>query len=243
MSFFTEASVNLADDPELLDLMGQAGFKKVFLGIETPELESLKECRKFQNTTRDMLDSVREIQNAGMQVMGGFIVGFDNDSPDIFERQFGFIQEAGVVTAMVGLLTALPQTRLHTRLKEEGRLLADATGNNTEAVLNFVTKMDGDLLIEGYRQLMRSLYEPSVYYQRIKAFLSEYRQKGPREHYGLAEIKAFLRTFWFLGVRYPGRWAYWRFLLSTALQNPGRFGQAVTLAIYGHHFRLVASKL
>ncbi|MEE8584823.1 MAG: radical SAM protein, partial [Acidobacteriota bacterium] len=141
MDFFTEASVNLSDDDELLDLMAQAGFKKVFLGIETPETESLKECHKLQNTRRNLVTSVRRIQNAGMQVMGGFIVGFDHDGPDIFRRQFEFIQRAGVVTAMVGILTAVPKTRLYKRLMAEGRLLAESTGNNTEAVVNFVTKL------------------------------------------------------------------------------------------------------
>jgi radical SAM superfamily enzyme YgiQ (UPF0313 family) len=243
MSFFTEASVNLADDQELLDLMGQAGFKSVFLGIETPEVESLKECRKFQNTRRDLVESVRAIQNAGMHVMGGFIVGFDNDGPDIFERQFEFIQKAGVVTAMVGLLNALPKTQLHSRLLEEGRLLKDTTGNNTEAVLNFVTKLDSDFLIQGYRRLMKSLYEPTIYYQRIRSFMEEYRHRGPREHIDLSQLKAFFRAHWWLGVRYPGRWAYWRFLLHTLFRKPMCLGEAMTLAIYGHHFRLIAGKL
>jgi radical SAM superfamily enzyme YgiQ (UPF0313 family) len=243
MSFFTEASVNLAYDQELLDLMGEAGFKSVFLGIETPELESLKECRKFQNTQRDMVSSVKAIQKAGMHVMGGFIVGFDSDGPDIFERQFEFIQKAGVVTAMVGLLNALPQTQLHTRLRKEGRLLAETTGNNTDAALNFVTKLDADFLINGYRRLMKSLYEPSVYYQRIKSFLEEYRHHGPREHFEFAQLKAFFKAHWCLGVRYPGRVAYWRFLLHTLFRNPTQFTQAMTLAVYGHHFRVVAEKL
>ncbi len=243
MEFFTEASVNLADDAELLDLMAQAGFRKVFLGIETPALESLKECHKLQNTRRDLVDSVRKIQNAGLQVMGGFIVGFDSDGPNIFERQFEFIQEAGVVTAMVGLLTALPKTRLYQRLLDEGRLLSESTGNNTEAVINFVTKMEPDALVAGYRRLMQSLYEPAAYYQRIRTFLKEYRRRGPRQHLGRAEVRAFAKSLWLLGLRYPGRWAYWKFLLHTLVRHPHGFGQGVTLAIYGHHFRLVAASL
>ena len=243
MDFFTQASVNLADDKELLQLMAEAGFRNVFLGIETPEMESLKECKKLQNTRRDLVDAVWTIQNAGMQVMGGFIVGFDHDGSDIFERQFEFIQKAGVVTAMVGLLTALPKTRLYSRMVEEGRLLSQTTGNNTEAVLNFVTKLDSDFLIKGYRRLMHSLYEPDTYYQRIRSYLSRYRHAGHREYFGVAEIKAFIRSLWCLGIRYPGRLAYWRFLLYTLLRYPREFGQAVTLAIYGHHFRLVAADL
>jgi len=243
MDFFTQATVNLAEDKELLQLMAEAGFRTVFLGIETPEMASLKECKKLQNTRHDLVEAVWTIQNAGMQVMGGFIVGFDNDGSDIFERQFEFIQKAGVVTAMVGLLTALPKTRLYSRLMEEGRLLTHSTGNNTEAVLNFVTKLDSDFLIKGYRSLMHSLYEPEAYYQRIQSYLSRYRHVGRREHLGVAGLKAFLRSLWCLGVRSPGRLAYWRFLLHTLVRYPREFGQAVALAIYGHHFRIVAANL
>ena len=243
MDFFTQASVNLADDKELLRLMPEAGFGKVFLGIETPEMASLKECKKLQNTRRDLVDSVWTIQNAGMQIMGGFIVGFDNDGSDIFERQFEFIQKAGVVTAMVGLLTALPKTRLYFRLREEGRLLGHSQGSNTEADLNFVTKLDSDFLIQGYRSLMHSLYEPDNYYRRIRSYLSRYQRASRPEYFGVADIKAFIRSLWCLGVRYPGRLAYWRFLLYTLVRYPREFGQAVTLAIYGHHFRLVAADL
>ena len=157
MGFLTEASVNLADQDDLLDLMARAGFKKVFLGLETPVPECLDECHKVQNSKRDLVDAVRAIQGAGLEVMGGFIVGFDNDPLDIFRRQFDFIQRSGVVTAMVGLLTALPQTRLYERLVREGRLLADSVGDNTAAVLNFVPRLDRGRLLAGYRELMRSL--------------------------------------------------------------------------------------
>ena len=140
MGFLTEASMNLADDPELYGLMVQAGFKKVFLGIETPSLEALAECAKVQNRNRDLVGSVQILQHAGLEVMGGFIVGFDSDKKDIFKRQFEFIQRSGVATAMVGLLTALPQTRLWHRLKREGRLETESSGNNTERRAEFPTK-------------------------------------------------------------------------------------------------------
>ena len=122
IGFLTEASMNLADDPELCALMVEAGFKKVFVGIETPSVEALEECHKLQNRNRDLVAAVQTLQRAGLEVMGGFIVGFDSDKSDIFKRQFEFIQRSGVATAMVGLLTALPQTRLWQRLKREGRL-------------------------------------------------------------------------------------------------------------------------
>ncbi len=160
MGFFTEASVNLADDVELCELMIGAGFKKVFLGIETPSAESLEECRKLQNRGRDLVETVKTLQRLGLEVMGGFIIGFDNDKHDIFKRQFEFIQRSGVVTAMVGLLTALPETRLYRRLMKEGRIEAETTGNNTDAVLNFKPKLEKKFLVAGYRELMKKLYEP-----------------------------------------------------------------------------------
>ena len=149
MGFLTEASVNLADYAELCELMVEAGFKKVFLGIETPSVEGLEECGKTQNRKRDLAEAVRTLQRAGLEVMGGFIVGFDSDPRDIFARQFEFIQRTGVVTAMVGLLTALPQTGLYKRLAREGRILAETCGNNTDAALNFLTRLEPEFLLAG----------------------------------------------------------------------------------------------
>lgn len=243
MGFFTEASVNLADDPELIDLLVRAGFKKVFVGIETPSPASLDECRKHQNRGRDLVESVQRLQRAGLEVMGGFIVGFDNDSHDIFKQQFEFIQRSGVVTAMVGLLTALPQTRLYQRLRNEGRLLATSTGNNTQAVLNFCTRLNREYLLDGYRELMRNLYEPRTYYQRIRTFLREHRPQGPGGRLSKSDFTAFLKSFWVLGIRDPGRRAFWGFSFSTLLCRPRQFQKAMELAIIGYHFRRVARLL
>ncbi len=243
MGFLTEASVNLADDPELVALMVQAGFKKVFLGIETPSAEALAECHKLQNRGRDLVADVATLQRAGLQVMGGFIVGFDSDQTDIFKRQFDFIQRSGVVTAMVGLLTALPHTRLYQRLKQEGRLLATSTGNNTEASLNFRPRLSAEFLLNGYRELMKKLYEPRTYYQRIRTFLKQHKPEGPRLRVSWPDTQAFLRSFWVLGLRHRGRCAYWRFCASTLLKRPAQFRQAMELAIIGYHFRRVASLL
>ncbi|MBM3891398.1 MAG: B12-binding domain-containing radical SAM protein, partial [Verrucomicrobia bacterium] len=231
MGFLTEASINLADDPELCDLMGKAGFKKVFVGLETPSAESLEECHKAQNRRRDMVESVKIIQRAGMEVMGGFIVGFDSDKPDIFRQQFDFIQRSGVVTAMVGLLGALPQTRLYQRLLKEGRLETVSSGNNTQAELNFKPKLNRDFLLSGYRQLMNSLYEPRTYYQRIRTFLETYRPRRPFLRLSPADFKAFLKSFWLLGVWHRGRRAYWRFFWSTLVRCPLKFSRAIELAI------------
>jgi radical SAM superfamily enzyme YgiQ (UPF0313 family) len=243
MGFFTEASMNLADDPELCALMVEAGFKKVFVGIETPSVESLEECHKLQNRNRDLVASVQTLQRAGLEVMGGFIVGFDSDKSDIFKRQFEFIQRSGVATAMVGLLNALPQTRLWQRLKREGRLETDSTGNNTDAALNFKPKLSREFLQSGYRELVKKLYEPRNYYQRIRTFLKSHRPTGPRLHLSRADCIAFLKSLWVLGVWHRGRVGYWRLFLGTLIRRPRQFPHAIELAILGYHFRRVANSL
>jgi radical SAM superfamily enzyme YgiQ (UPF0313 family) len=244
MGFLTEASVNLADDSELCELMVEAGFTKVFVGIETPSVESLEECRKLQNRGRDLVAAVHTLQRHGLEVMGGFIVGFDNDKPDIFKRQFEFIQRSGVATAMVGLLTALPQTRLWQRLKREGRLEATSSGNNTQAELNFKPTLNREFLQSGYRELMKKLYEPKVYYQRVRTLLRNHRpQGGPALHLSRTDLMAFLKSFWLLGVWYRGRIEYWRFFWSTLLRRPRQFRRGIELAIVGYHFRRVAGLL
>ena len=243
MGFFTEASVNLADDAELCELMVKAGFKKVFVGIETPVPESLQECHKLQNKGRDLVESIKTLQRAGMEVMGGFIVGFDNDQQDIFKRQFEFIQRSGVVTAMVGLLQALPKTKLYQRLMREGRLESAATGNNTEAVLNFKTKLSKEFLQSGYRDLMRRLYEPKVYYQRIRTFLENHRPHGPSVRLSPADIRAFIKSFWMLGIWERGRHNYWKFFWSILLRRPRQLRSAIELAVIGYHFRRIARRL
>jgi radical SAM superfamily enzyme YgiQ (UPF0313 family) len=243
MGFFTEASVNLADDAELCALMVEAGFTKVFVGIETPSAEALEECRKLQNRGRDLVVSVHTLQQRGLEVMGGFIVGFDSDKSDIFKQQFEFIQRSGVVTAMVGLLNALPQTRLWQRLKREGRLETETSGNNTDAALNFKPKLNREFLQSGYRDLMKKLYEPKVYYQRVRTFLKNHRSTGPALRLSRADFMAFVKSFWLLGIWYRGRVAYWRFFWSTLLRRPRQFRRAIEFAIVGYHFRRVAKLL
>jgi radical SAM superfamily enzyme YgiQ (UPF0313 family) len=132
MPFSTEVSINLVDDDELLNLMTQAGFDTVFVGIETPNEGSLTECSKNQNKGRDLVESVKQLQRACLQVQGGFIVGFDNDTPSIFQQQVEFIQKSGIVTAMVGLLQAPPGTRLYERMQKEGRLVNEMSGDNSQ---------------------------------------------------------------------------------------------------------------
>jgi radical SAM superfamily enzyme YgiQ (UPF0313 family) len=238
-SLLTEASVNLADDDELLVAMKDAGFRRVFLGIETPVEESLKEAQKSQNRG-NLLDSVRKIQSRGMEVMAGFIVGFDNDPEDIFERQIEFIRQSAIPMAMVGMLNALPDTQLWKRLEKEGRLLgADATGNNTIATVNFIPKMDVEKLISGYQTIMRTIYKPSEYYRRALESLQRVPQDVPEAHqyHGFKAVKAFVRIAFTLGVLDAERREFWRFFLKAAHEHHDRMTELLRHAAMAYHFR------
>ena len=237
--FATEASVNLAEDDELLDGMRRAGFRRVFLGIETPVEESLKETLKYQNTRGDLLDSVRKVQSYGMEVMGGFIVGFDNDPDDIFERQIRFIRESAIPMAMVGLLTALPDTQLWRRLEREGRLLDESTGNNTDCALNFIPRMEAARLVEGYKDILRTIYNPSEYYRRSLDCLSHVAPDTPgaQRRDFFRDLVSLARVVFTLGMRDHARRDFWRYLRGVCAAHHGRFGDAITLAAVGYHFR------
>ena len=238
----TEASMNLADDEQLMQMMSAANFYEVFLGIETPSAESLKECGKMQNVTRDLAEGVRTIQRHGMQVMGGFIVGFDSDTESIFEAQIKFIQKIGVVTAMVGLLNAAPQTRLWYRLKAENRLLGDSTGENTDGNLNFIPIMGKEKLVEGYKRIISTLYSPKNYYQRINTFLKQYKPTA-RGKISQEDLKPFIRSIWRIGILSRARIFYWKLLLKTIFTKNKAFPTAVELAIHGLHFEKVAQRV
>ncbi len=242
--FLTEASVNLADDDELIALMVRSGFNAVFVGLETPNEESLRECGKQQNCRRDLTVAIKKIQGSGMQVLGGYIVGFDSDDESIFARQIKFIQESGVVTAMVGLLNAPPNTRLWHRLKSENRLLPGATGDNTDGTINFIPRMDLDVLMEGYRKILRTIYNPRQYYQRVSVFLKEYKPQY-RKKLNLRELKGFLKSLFFLGVLGNGasQWYYWKMMVKAAIFYRHSFAEAMTLMVYGYHFRRVARRV
>jgi radical SAM superfamily enzyme YgiQ (UPF0313 family) len=240
----TEASVNLADDEELMELMVVAGFNTVFVGIESPNEESLIECNKLPNKNRDLAIMVKNIQNHGLEVQGGFIVGFDSDPLSIFRSQVNFIQKSGIVTAMVGLLSAPPGTRLYQRLKGENRLLKSFTGDQMDCTLNFIPKMNYETLINGYKNILSTIYSPKHYYERIKTFLREYRPRKrrrlPQIHFH--HISAFIKSIWILGIRERGRKYYWQLLLSTLFSRPHSFPISMSLAIYGYHFRKVTEK-
>jgi radical SAM superfamily enzyme YgiQ (UPF0313 family) len=238
--FITESSINLAEDDELIDGMVNAGFDAVFLGIETPQEESLKACGKKQNVRLNMVEAVDKLHNSGIMVTGGFIVGFDQDRGDIFDRQIQFIKNSKIVTAMVGLLNAPTGTRLFHRLKNENRLIKGMSGDNMDGSINFIPKMDYDTLLQGYRKILDTIYSPKVYYDRVKAFLNAYKKPfGTFKRFKWSQIMALFRSFWVLGIKEKGRKYYWELLVYTLFKHPNKIVLAVTLAVYGYHFRKV----
>jgi len=237
--FNTQASINLADDAELMTLMTQAGFNTVFVGIETPNEDSLVECSKTQNKGRDLVESVKRLQRAGLQVQGGFIVGFDSDTTSIFQQQIDFIQRSGIVTAMVGLLQAPLGTRLYERMQREGRLVSELSGDNTDGSTNIIPGMGLDTLREGYRKILGQIYAPQPYYDRVLTFLREYQPPKIRISLDLQHILALGRSIYQLGIRGVERTHYWRLFFWTLFRRPRLFPLAITLAIYGFHFRMV----
>jgi radical SAM superfamily enzyme YgiQ (UPF0313 family) len=241
--FQTEVSINLADDPELMDLIARAGFAKVFVGIETPDEAGLAECNKIQNKGRDLVAAVKTLQRAGLEVQGGFIVGFDSDTPSIFQRQIDFIQRSGIVTAMVGLLQAPYGTRLYERVSQEGRLVGDFSGNNTDNTMNFTPKMDMAVLHNGYEHLVNTIYSPREYYQRVRTFLREYHLPASvRPVLDRDYIMAFFRSILRIGLFDKSRVEYWKLLTWTLFRKPKLFAMAVTMAIYGFHFQRICDK-
>lgn len=243
----TEASINIADDNRLIQLMAEAGFTNVFIGLETPNEESLKECSKNQNRERDITAAINKLQAAGLQVFGGYIVGFDNDDESIFERQIKFIQETGVVTAMVGLLNALPNTKLWHRLKKENRLVHISSGDNTDGSLNFIPRMDREKLIAGYKKIVKTIYNPRYYYQRVNVFLKNFTPKPftRRNKYSLRHLKALICSVFYLGILGNGasQWYYWKLMIKSLFVYRKTFSEAMTLIVYGYHFRKISKKL
>jgi radical SAM superfamily enzyme YgiQ (UPF0313 family) len=237
--FFTEASINLADDPELMDMMVKAGFDSVFIGIESPDEVSLTECHKIQNKNRDLLESVKIIHRSGLQVMGGFIVGFDNDRPSIFQRQIDFIQNSGIVTAMVGMLQAPPGTRLFDRLQRESRVINTFSGDNVDGTTNIIPKMGRDKLLDGYQSVMKQIYSPENYYQRVKTLLKELKEPEIKQPINFQRFLSIFRSALRLGVLGKERFHYWQLILWTMIRKPRLISLAITLSIYGYHYRKI----
>ena len=240
--FNTEVSINLADDEPLMQSMVKAGFEAVFIGIESPNEESLIECNKTPNRNRDLIASVKKIQEAGLEVQGGFIVGFDNDPPAIFEKLTSFIQESGIVTAMVGLLNAPKGTKLQKRLMSEGRLLSDFTGNNTDFSINFVPQMNSEELLDGYKTIVNTIYSPKYYYERVMRFMKDFEPKKKNVfHLNPNYITALFRSMFQLGVVGEERIYYWKLFFWSLCRKPRLFSMAILFTIYGFHFRKISN--
>ncbi|MBK7631216.1 MAG: DUF4070 domain-containing protein [Ignavibacteriales bacterium] len=238
----TEASINLADDETLMIQMARAGFEAVFIGIESPNEKSLIECHKPQNTNRDLIASVKKIQQFGLEVQGGFIVGFDNDHPKIFEELTNFIQKSGIVTAMVGLLNAPKGTNLEKRLISEGRMLQDFTGNNTDFTINFIPMMDSAKLMDGYKSILKTIYSPKYFYERVMLFMKDFEPKKKKVfHLNPNYVLALFRSIFKLGVMGEERIYYWKLFLWTLFRKPQLFSLAILFAIYGFHFKKISN--
>ncbi|MBN1597788.1 MAG: B12-binding domain-containing radical SAM protein [Bacteroidales bacterium] len=238
--FNIQSSINIADDKELMSLMAETGFTSTFIGIETPDDLSLKVCNKVQNNNRDLLQCVQKIQKSGIQVSGGFIVGFDSDTPGVFQRQIDFIQKSGIVSAMVGLLNAPKNTRLYDRLAAENRLTIEASGNNTDLSMNFVPKMNQRELIEGYKKIIQNIYAAKPYYKRLRQLLLNYnRQYRQQSQFKLSLVGAFFKSVYIIGIINRGRSEYWKLIIWTLFNRPGLIIDAITFTIYGYHFRTV----
>jgi len=237
--FSAQVSLNMVDDEQLMRTMVEAGFGSVFIGIETPDEQSLAECGKKQNMGRDLVQDVKRIQRAGMQVQGGFIVGFDHDTPSIFQRQVDFIQKSGIVTAMVGLLQAPPGTRLYKRLKQADRLSEQMSGDNMDGTTNIIPAMNIDTLRKGYQELLGHIYSAAPYYKRVRTFLREYKLPKIQAPLKFEYVRAFIRAIFRLGVLGRHRIHFWRLLTWTFFRYPKLVPTAVTLAVYGHHFRKI----
>lgn len=240
MPFNTEISINIADDADLMDMLVTAGFDTVFIGVESPEDSSLAECNKKQNLQRDLVADIQRIQRAGLQVQGGFIIGFDSDTPSTFQRLVDFIQKTGIVTAMVGLLQAPVGTRLYKKMEAAGRLAGNSTGDNVDGTTNIIpATMKLEVLQKGYHSLVKKLYSPRFYYARVKTFLKEYKPPKITIPISGEYIRAFFRSVLRLGILGDERFQYWKLILWTAFKRPQLFPLAITLSIYGYHFRQV----
>jgi len=238
---YTEASINLANDPQLLSDMADAGFSSVFVGIETPSEAALKQAGKLQNVGVDLSEAVDRITRAGLEVMGGFIVGFDADGEDVFALQREFLARQPMPLAMVGMLTALPGTALWRRLETEGRLRGRSNGDQFSRP-NFVPVMDERALLRGYMELMKWLYSPKAYYGRCRAYQRRAGRVAGTRSSTLREIGALLRAMWHIGVISPRRRSFWRLMTTAISKGAGHLRQAVAHAVQGEHLIIYTRK-
>ena len=240
--FYTEASIDLAQRPGLIEAMVKANFFYVFIGIESPSPKSLIEAKKFQNLRRDPLESIRFIQSEGLWVTAGFIIGFDSDTEEIFEQQRDFIERAAIPWAMAGFLQAPPSTPLFDRMLKEGRLLMESTATSNFDPPNFRTLLPLSVLLEGYRGILVSLYGASAFYDRCYRSLLQWNSRKPQkppEIPLLPTLGIVVRSIVHQGILSSYRKAYWKFLLRLAARwslSPPKFSLGFAMLLSGHHF-------
>jgi len=239
LTLSTQVSINLSDDKELMEMMIDAGFATVFVGIETPDPDGLQECGKYHNRNRDLLSSVKKIQNMGFEVNAGFILGFDSDKATVFQNQIDFIQKSGIVAAMVGLLNVSPKSRLHERLKKANRLIDNTNRNSSElSELNFIPKMEANTLLDGYGKVLSTIYSPRFFFARIKTFLREYRPKKLKQpKVSFYHLRGLASSLWFLGIIKSGRHYYWNLIFWSLFRKPALLPYAFGLPLGLLHFR------
>lgn len=250
IAFYTEASMDLARHPALIEAMVKANFFYVFVGIESPSKESLIETKKLQNLSIDPLEAIKLVQGKGLWVTGGFILGFDSDTEDIFEQQIDFVERAAIPWALLNFLHALPKTALHARMKREGRMIEDCVSSGDGTRPNFQTVLPPRVLLRGFQKTLTSMYDPTLFYERAWRSLEAWqtrRCQQPAQQPGLGDIiKIVLRSIWHQGVRSSYRRAYWNYFLRVAthcLTNRAKLWMGFTMLISGHHFIPYAKEL
>ena len=243
LAFYTEASMDLARHPALMEAMVKANFLHVFVGIESPSKASLAEANKLQNLSQDPIESIKILQRGGLWVTGGFILGFDSDTEDIFEQQILFIERAAIPWAMINFLHAVPRTALYERMKKEGRLTELSVHNSDSTPPNFQTVLPPLVLLKGFQETLASIYDPTKFYERAWRSLQAWQTRNcqrPAQQPGWVDMaKIMLRSIWHQGLRSSYRWAYWKYLLRLVTRystDPAKIWLGCTIMIAGHHF-------
>lgn len=243
LAFYTEASMDLAQRPALIEAMVKANFFYVFVGIESPSKQSLTETKKYQNLRLDPVESIRILHRGGLWVTGGFILGFDSDPEDIFEQQIRFIETSAIPWAMLNFLHAIPLTPLHDRMRRDGRLVEHSVNSSDATISNFRTMIPTDVLVRGFQKILSSIYDPAKFYQRAWRSLEDWQARDcqrPAQQPGFTSmVRIVLRSFWHQGLRSSYRRAYWKYfikLLSRYAMNRPKLWLGFTILISGHHF-------
>ncbi|MCF7956405.1 MAG: B12-binding domain-containing radical SAM protein [Phycisphaerae bacterium] len=239
----TQVSINIADDEELMRMMSEAGFEKVFVGIESVDEQSLQECSKVQNAGRDLVECVKKIQNFGLEVQAGFIVGFDSDKATVFEDTINFIQTSGIVTAMVGLLGVPKGTELYNRLAAENRLIETGLYEVDEYKVSFVPKMDREELERGYKRVLSTIYSPELYYERMMTMLKSYKLKKKKIRLRVLALEALCKSIWLIGICGRDRRYFWRPFLWTLFRRPQLLHVTIFASMCGYHYRMLFEEL